>query len=175
MQWSEAFPYSGPSKAISEPWGDSALFSVRKRHEYGWNILLENCTEIDHLLTTKNAIFWGREPHTANYSQRFLSSKILFTVNIVVIGSYETSVLTRTTHATSQRTAFFRVRTVKISDPTLFNLVRFEVFTAVTMKNGVFWDVTPCGSCKNRRFGGTWRLLHQGEKNWRTRNNTSCN
>jgi hypothetical protein len=30
--------------------------------------------------------------------------------------------------------------------------VRFEVFTAVTMKNGVFWVVTPCGSCKNRRF-----------------------
>jgi hypothetical protein len=35
------------------------------------------------------------------------------------------------------------------------NVVRFEVFTAVTMKNGVFWDVTPCGSCKNRRFRGT--------------------
>jgi hypothetical protein len=33
--------------------------------------------------------------------------------------------------------------------------IRFEVFMAVTMKNGVFWDVTPCGSCKNRRFGGT--------------------
>jgi hypothetical protein len=28
--------------------------------------------------------------------------------------------------------------------------VRFEFITAVTMKNGVFWDVTPCGSCKNR-------------------------
>jgi hypothetical protein len=40
-------------------------------------------------------------------------------------------------------------------------LVRFEVFTAVTMKNGVFWDVTPCGSCKNRRFGGTLHLHHQ--------------
>jgi hypothetical protein len=26
--------------------------------------------------------------------------------------------------------------------------VRFEVFTAATVKNGVFWDVTPCGSCK---------------------------
>jgi hypothetical protein len=26
---------------------------------------------------------------------------------------------------------------------------------AVTMKNDVFWDVTPCGSCKNRSFGGT--------------------
>jgi hypothetical protein len=35
------------------------------------------------------------------------------------------------------------------------NLLRFEVYTAVTMKNGVFWDVTPCGSCENRRFGGT--------------------
>jgi hypothetical protein len=31
------------------------------------------------------------------------------------------------------------------------------------MKNGVFWDVMPCGSCKNRRFGGTWSLLHQGD------------
>jgi hypothetical protein len=31
------------------------------------------------------------------------------------------------------------------------NCVRFEV----TMKNSVIWDVTPCGSCKNRRFGGT--------------------
>jgi hypothetical protein len=33
--------------------------------------------------------------------------------------------------------------------------VRFEVFTAVTMRNGVFWNVTQCGSGKNRRFGGT--------------------
>jgi hypothetical protein len=31
--------------------------------------------------------------------------------------------------------------------------VRFEFFTAVTMKNGVFWDVMSCGSCKNRHFG----------------------
>jgi hypothetical protein len=32
-------------------------------------------------------------------------------------------------------------------------VVRFDVFTAVIMKNGVFWDVTPCGYCKNTRFG----------------------
>jgi hypothetical protein len=36
---------------------------------------------------------------------------------------------------------------------TRHTVLRFEIFTAVTMKNGVFWDVTPCGSCKNRRFG----------------------
>jgi hypothetical protein len=32
----------------------------------------------------------------------------------------------------------------------------------VNIKNAVFWDVTLCGSCKNRRFGGTYRLHHQG-------------
>jgi hypothetical protein len=32
--------------------------------------------------------------------------------------------------------------------------VIFEVLDAVTMKNAVFWVVTPCGSCKNRHFGG---------------------
>jgi hypothetical protein len=33
--------------------------------------------------------------------------------------------------------------------------VRFEVLTEVNMENGVFWYVSPCGSCKNRLFGGT--------------------
>jgi hypothetical protein len=50
------------------------------------------------------------------------------------------------------------------------SLVRFEVFTAVAMKNAVFWDVTPSGSWKNRRFGGTKPLHHQGDKNRWTRN-----
>jgi hypothetical protein len=30
------------------------------------------------------------------------------------------------------------------------NGIRFEFLTAVTLKNAVFWDVTPCGSCKNQ-------------------------
>jgi hypothetical protein len=42
--------------------------------------------------------------------------------------------------------------------------VRFEVFTAVTMKNAVFWYVAPCSSCVNRRFGGTYRLNLQSRK-----------
>jgi hypothetical protein len=32
------------------------------------------------------------------------------------------------------------------------SVLRFMVFTAVTMKNAVFWDVTPRGSCKNQRL-----------------------
>jgi hypothetical protein len=27
-------------------------------------------------------------------------------------------------------------------------------YNMTVLKNVVFWDVTPCGSCKNRRFGG---------------------
>jgi hypothetical protein len=42
--------------------------------------------------------------------------------------------------------------------------LRFWVFTAMTMKNAVFWDVALCGSCKNQRFRGTWRLHLQGKK-----------
>jgi hypothetical protein len=30
------------------------------------------------------------------------------------------------------------------------NLIRNRNFN-----NAVFWEVTPCGPCKNRRFGGT--------------------
>jgi hypothetical protein len=33
----------------------------------------------------------------------------------------------------------------------------------------------PCGSCKNRSFGGTYHLSHQGDKNRRARNNVSSN
>jgi hypothetical protein len=29
------------------------------------------------------------------------------------------------------------------------------VKTTTELKNGVFWDVTPCGPCMKRRFGGT--------------------
>jgi hypothetical protein len=53
-------------------------------------------------------------------------------------------------------------------------VVRFEVFMAVTMTNGMFWDVTPCGACKNRRFGGMYPFHHQGDKNWRARSSFSA-
>jgi hypothetical protein len=42
--------------------------------------------------------------------------------------------------------------------------VRFEVSTAVTMMIIIFWEMTPCGSYKNRRFGGSYRLHLQGAR-----------
>jgi hypothetical protein len=53
--------------------------------------------------------------------------------------------------------------------------VRFDVFTLGTTKNVVLWDVTEDGSSMGRRFGGTCRLHHQGDKNRLARNNVSSN
>jgi hypothetical protein len=48
-----------------------------------------------------------------------------------------------------------RCLTQHISLKNVLNSVKFEVFTAMTMKNEVYWDVTPCDPCNSRRFGGT--------------------
>jgi hypothetical protein len=53
--------------------------------------------------------------------------------------------------------------------------VGFEVFTEVPRKNAVSWDVVQCGFCKNRRFGGAYRLHYQCDKNRLARNNVSRN
>jgi hypothetical protein len=45
----------------------------------------------------------------------------------------------------------------------------------VTTKNAVFWDAKHCGSCNNRRFGATYRLHDQFDKNRLARNNVSSN
>jgi hypothetical protein len=34
----------------------------------------------------------------------------------------------------------------------------------IFMENAVFWDVAPCRSCVNRRFGGIYCLLLLGRK-----------
>jgi hypothetical protein len=35
----------------------------------------------------------------------------------------------------------------------------------IKVEECVFWDVKTCGCCKNRRFGGTYRLRHEGDMN----------
>jgi hypothetical protein len=46
-----------------------------------------------------------------------------------------------------------------------FNVVGFEVFTAVVKKSIIFWDITQCSPLSvNRLFGETYRLHLQGRK-----------
>jgi hypothetical protein len=50
-------------------------------------------------------------------------------------------------------------RDIKIGNRSFENVSEFKylgtILTNQNLKNGVFWVVTPCGSCNNRRFGGT--------------------
>jgi hypothetical protein len=46
---------------------------------------------------------------------------------------------------------------------TISSHVKFEVLTAVVIRNTVPWNITPCSPVKvNRRFGGTYRVHLQG-------------
>jgi hypothetical protein len=67
--------------------------------------------------------------------------------------------------STNRRQQRFNIVKNNAGRASTLDVIRFEVFTAVIMKNGVRWDVTPCDSYKKRRFGGTQRLPHQGDKN----------
>jgi hypothetical protein len=43
-----------------------------------------------------------------------------------------------------------------VSEERVASIIRVKIISELgTMKNGVFLDVTSCGSCKNRRFRGT--------------------
>jgi hypothetical protein len=42
-------------------------------------------------------------------------------------------------------------------------------------KNADFCNVTSCGCCENRRFGGTRRLHHQGKTNQRNMSSVKRN
>jgi hypothetical protein len=57
------------------------------------------------------------------------------------------------------------VQTPHVSESNARSAQTAQIFVAVTMKNTVFWDVTQRDSCKKQRFGGTYRLHHQGNKN----------
>jgi hypothetical protein len=56
------------------------------------------------------------------------------------------------------------VSRISLNTQLIEKVVRFEVFTAVTMKNAVFWDVELYRYCISRRFGGTCRLYLQGRR-----------
>jgi hypothetical protein len=65
---------------------------------------------------------------------------------------------------TSQKAQFFKLLLVETEDEQKEH--RNKDHTKETFAR----EAMPCGSCKNRRFGGTYRFHHQNEKNKRSRN-----
>jgi hypothetical protein len=45
----------------------------------------------------------------------------------------------------------------------VYNAEMYDSQTLAKMKNGVFCDIRPCGSCKNRRFAFIIRVTRIGE------------
>jgi hypothetical protein len=54
-----------------------------------------------------------------------------------------------------RRVALVRTDVSEESSASIIRESRIGGLGTLAVKNGVLWDVTPCGSCKNRRFGGT--------------------
>jgi hypothetical protein len=113
----------------------SFLFCLYQRFTEGCGIMLMSVSNRICLGTTEIEQ-WIRENCTfGNDKSRFHR----VTISLIMVLTHDLSCLHVLTHATLS----------------LVTSVRFEVFTAVTMKNAVFWDVMPCGSRKSRRFRGT--------------------
>jgi hypothetical protein len=52
------------------------------------------------------------------------------------------------------------VKAISVYSKAMLTVLRKTVY----IKNAVLWDVAPCRSCTNRRFGGTYHLhLHCGK------------
>jgi hypothetical protein len=96
-------------------------------------------------------------------------TRYIFSLEVVIVAYFKQHVLGETKSPKSAvmygLQAESRTRLLSVKHKlNRYIFVRFDVFTAVTMKNAVFWDVTPCRYCVNRRFGGTYRLHLPGIK-----------
>jgi hypothetical protein len=97
------------------------------------------------VITSSNS--WRHSPQ--DLWPRLLYMTFYFTCNVYLWGSIEA--------ITDQRTIRY--------------CVRFEIFTVVTMKNAVFWDVMPCVSCKNQCSSETVGLTRATQPNIPADNN----
>jgi hypothetical protein len=70
----------------------------------------------------------------------------------------------------STSTIWPTVHSKSVKSCCILNHLKFKITNAQnflnnfhSMKNVIFWDVSPCGSCRNRHFQGMYRLHLQDE------------
>jgi hypothetical protein len=114
-------------------------------------------TSIQQFPNSRTAESEHKQNHTLHVLQSFNSDR--YGPGLYVGGNAFDSV-------PGNRPYLHTVHRVRCQDSTLQQITK----TNFHIKNAVFWDVIPCGSCRNRRFGGTYRFHHQGERNRRARN-----
>jgi hypothetical protein len=104
------------------------------------SIIIEACCEeIPWAIVFLRSILWLLV--TANNP----NSSIVVTLMMETIRYFETSVLTRVTWHNIPEDGIIQHGYLQTKS-TPYHLP-FDVFTAVTMKNAISWDVMPCGSC----------------------------
>jgi hypothetical protein len=134
-----------------------------------------SATESNRLMLCKNWGFHGsdyEECHLVDWHRVALVRTDVTTLMVVVMRSSESSVPTRATQRHIPEDGVlqsilrheFRAdipnnmeAIVRMCKGTCwFRLVSLSWdVELLPIRNGVFWDVTPCGSCKNRHFEGT--------------------
>jgi hypothetical protein len=119
-------------------------------HKLFWNLMFpfsrSRSKRLRYSPTSWHSNLWLRQKWKVIFTSRPLYGPEMIFYTLRTWGWMSEAVWQRQSNA---------ARRPSLGAQTKFVNVRYEVFTAVTMKNGVFWDVTPCGLCKNRRFGGT--------------------
>jgi hypothetical protein len=95
-----------------------------------------------------NNVFQDVAPHGS------ITSKLSVTLSFSQSEFHVTLSLSQSEIVSLSQSQYSRRNVLHIQRVRIPYHVGFEVFTAVTMKNAVFWDVAPCGFLMDRRFGG---------------------
>jgi hypothetical protein len=140
-----------------------------------------SCSQVDVLTSTEHCRNEGRvgfEPNHMKVTMIYWEIQVKLQAFLTSVLEVNSQFLSLTGLLTAKGPDGNRTLLVKPicsrSNNNVFIYIRFEVLTAVFMKNSISWDKTPCMPLKvNRRFGGTCRIQlhdrrisqerHQGE------------
>jgi hypothetical protein len=133
---------------------------------------------------TQSSLYGNNVPHVLDYASREDDTAHNLAFKVTASHSFSIILPKKTKSLSHNNNLSFLDRVEGLNKNifaitiTILNIIHRPTLSIkhdVLEKNAVFWDFTPCGSFKSQRFGGTYRLHLQGEKNRRARNVSSNN